>query len=99
MAPFEIFSTVEVNGAGRHPFWAALFDNCPITPSKFILGPDFPGAVIGLRPTWAPMSVADVAWNFEKVLVGRDGKPSVRYDSGAMESDMEDEIVRLLAEK
>lgn len=91
--PFEIFSMIEVNGAGRHPIWAAFFDQCPFSPSGYINPPGYP-------PTsWTPLAVSDVAWNFEKVLIGRDGKPSVRYDSGAMEADMEDEIIRLLAAK
>ena len=93
VAPFEIFSSIEVNGAGRHPFWAALFDSCPYNPSGFISPPGYP-------PTsWTPLRVCDVAWNFEKVLIGRDGKPAARYDSGAMAEDMEGEIQRLLAAK
>ncbi|MSU23754.1 MAG: glutathione peroxidase [Opitutus sp.] len=55
---FPLFDKVEVNGAKRHPLYAAL------------AGPDspFPG---------------NIKWNFNKFLLGRDGRILQRFDSGA----------------
>ena len=78
---------------GRHPFYTALFKHCPITPTGYVCTPGNPG------PSWAPLSVADVSWNFEKVLVGRDGTPTMRYAPAAMGPDMEPEIERLLRQR
>lgn len=53
---FPLFDKIEVNGANRHPLYAAL------------AGADspFPG---------------DIKWNFNKFLVGKDGKIAKRFDS------------------
>ena len=53
-----MFAKIEVNGAQRHPLYAALAGP----------GAAFPG---------------DVSWNFNKFLVGRDGKVIARFESGA----------------
>ena len=55
---FPMFEKIAVNGAGRHPLYAALAGK----------GAPFPG---------------DISWNFNKFLVGRDGKILARFDSGA----------------
>ena len=55
---FPMFAKIEVNGAQRHPLYAALAGP----------GAAFPG---------------DVSWNFNKFLVGRDGKVIARFESGA----------------
>jgi glutathione peroxidase len=54
---FPLFAKIEVNGANRHPLYAAL------------AGKDSP--VPG-----------NVRWNFEKFLVGRDGKVLRRFAAG-----------------
>jgi len=55
---FPMFAKIAVNGAQRHPLYAALAGS----------GAAFPG---------------DISWNFNKFLVGRDGKVVARFDSGA----------------
>ena len=55
---FPMFAKIAVNGAQRHPLYAALAGS----------GAAFPG---------------DISWNFNKFLVGRDGKVIARFDSGA----------------
>lgn len=55
---FPMFAKIAVNGAQRHPLYAALAES----------GAVFPG---------------DISWNFNKFLVGRDGKVVARFDSGA----------------
>ena len=54
---FPMFAKIAVNGAQRHPLYAALAGS----------GAAFPG---------------DISWNFNKFLVGRDGKVVARFDSG-----------------
>ncbi|MEO6244302.1 MAG: glutathione peroxidase, partial [Opitutaceae bacterium] len=51
---FPLFAKIDVNGANRHPLYAALAGQ----------GSPFPG---------------NVKWNFEKFLVGRDGKVLARF--------------------
>jgi glutathione peroxidase len=53
---FPLFDKLEVNGANRHPLYAALAG----TESPF------PG---------------DIKWNFNKFLIGKDGKILQRFDS------------------
>jgi glutathione peroxidase len=91
VAPFEHFSKVSVNGANRHPFWSAVLGQCPVNPSGFVQYSGYP------TPIWSPITIADVAWNFEKILVGRDGVPTVRYSNDSEEGDLQPEIERLLA--
>jgi len=55
---FPMFAKIAVNGAQRHPLYAALAGS----------GAALPG---------------DISWNFNKFLVGRDGKVIARFDSGA----------------
>lgn len=53
---FPLFDKLDVNGANRHPLYAALAGN----------GSPFPG---------------DIKWNFNKFLLGRDGKILKRFES------------------
>ena len=55
---FPLFAKIEVNGANRHPLYAALAGQGSPTPGN-------------------------VKWNFEKFLVGRDGKVVARFGAGA----------------
>jgi glutathione peroxidase len=55
---FPLFDKIDVNGAQRHPLYAALAGK----------GSPFPG---------------DISWNFNKFLIGRDGKILQRFDSAA----------------
>jgi glutathione peroxidase len=55
---FPMFDKIAVNGAQRHPLYAALAGKTS----------PFPG---------------DITWNFNKFLVGRDGKILQRFGSGA----------------
>jgi glutathione peroxidase len=53
---FPLFDKIDVNGANRHPLYAALAGSTS----------PFPG---------------DIKWNFNKFLVGKDGKILNRFDS------------------
>lgn len=54
---FPLFAKIEVNGANRHPLYAALAGKASPVPGN-------------------------VKWNFEKFLVGRDGKVLARFGAG-----------------
>ena len=90
--PFEIFSKIEVNGAGTHPIWQHLRDACPMTPGGFVNPPGYPA------PSWSPISCSDVSWNFEKVLIDKKGFARRRFSPDALERDLAPTIKALLAE-
>ena len=71
---FPMFSKVEVNGAGRHPLYAALAAAIPQAQAK----PDS-----RMRAQLASHGVnppeGDLLWNFEKFLVSRKGEVVARF--------------------
>jgi glutathione peroxidase len=72
---FPMFSKLNVNSAPRHPLYAALIDAQPeAQPSG---DPKLHSVLAqhGLLPKQA----TDVMWNFEKFLVGRDGRVLARF--------------------
>jgi glutathione peroxidase len=72
---FPLFGKIAVTGAARHPLYAALTAAAPEAAS--VSGEDFRARLrgVGITPTEAP----DVLWNFEKFLVGRDGRVVARF--------------------
>lgn len=72
---FPLFGKVAVTGAARHPLYTALTTAAPEATS--VSGEDFRAKLkgYGITPTEAP----EVLWNFEKFLVGRDGKIIARF--------------------
>lgn len=88
---FPIFAKLQINSQPRHPLYAHLIAAQPKTISS---GSD------KLQETLAkhgllPKNEGDVMWNFEKFLVGRDGKVLARYapdvtpDNPALLADIE----------
>ena len=71
---FPLFGKIEVNGPERHPLYAALIEAAPAAQEK----PD--GT---MRERLAKHGIeatnGDILWNFEKFLVGRDGKVVGRF--------------------
>ncbi|CAN7759439.1 redoxin domain-containing protein [Pseudorhodoferax sp. LjRoot39] len=72
---FPMFSKLQVNSAPRHPLYAELIAAQPVARES---GSD------QLRQTLAkhgllPRHEGDVTWNFEKFLVGRDGRVLGRF--------------------
>lgn len=72
---FPLFGKIAVTGAARHPLYTALTTAAPQATS--VSGDDFRAKLkgYGITPTNAP----EVLWNFEKFLVGRDGKIIARF--------------------
>jgi glutathione peroxidase len=70
---FLLFSKISVLGAGQHPLYAGL---TAAQPTAIGDGP-FRERLKGYGIT--PANPVDVLWNFEKFLVGRDGKVVARF--------------------
>ncbi len=66
---FPMFSKICVNGDERHPLYQELFAQLP----ERTLDPES-GFLDKLKGYGIPVEDGAVAWNFEKFLVGRDGK-------------------------
>ena len=92
---FPLFAKIEVNGAERHPLYAALLEAAPKAQEK----PD--GT---MRERLAKHGVAakdgDILWNFEKFLVSRDGRvigrfaPDVTIEESPLRDSLEAELAR-----
>lgn len=67
---YSISAKCDVNGAAEHELYTFLKGVCPPTL-----------ATIGDKEQmfWSPISVSDITWNFEKFLIGTDGRPVRRY--------------------
>ena len=92
LAPsITVFEKTDVNGADAHPLFKWLksammipSDEMVDTKGNGVADPDalilprgkFGGSTVVL---WTPVARSDIAWNFEKFLVGPDGKPVKRY--------------------
>jgi len=64
----DMFKKVKVNGDGESEIFTFLKGACPYTDEEFLSGLNY-----------SPLRVGDIHWNFEKFLVGKDGKPAYRY--------------------
>lgn len=71
---FPMFAKLDVKGPDQHPLYKALTEAQP----KRTLSP----RVANPRPP-----EGDVRWNFEKFLVGRDGKVIARFDPNVTPDD------------
>jgi glutathione peroxidase len=60
---FPMFSKVTVKGAGKHPLYAALMAAQPKA----------------VQPDGSLDGNGEISWNFEKFLIGRDGKVIARF--------------------
>ncbi|KAK6479213.1 glutathione peroxidase 2-like [Huso huso] len=88
---FTMFQKCVVNGKDTHPVFAYLKDKLPYPdddPTSYIQDPRF---II-----WSPMNRSDIAWNFEKFLIGPEGEPFKRYSKKFKTIDIEPDIQRLL---
>ncbi|KAK7072893.1 Glutathione peroxidase 3 [Halocaridina rubra] len=63
-----LFEKTEVNGASEDPIFTFLKSGCTYTDT------DFDPNVF-----YSPLRVGDIAWNFEKFLIDKNGKPYTRY--------------------
>ena len=72
---FPMFAKIAVTGPDKHPLYKTLIAEKP--EARSLPGTDFRAALRGhgITPTEAP----EVLWNFEKFLIGRDGKVIDRF--------------------
>uniref|UniRef100_A0A8C0K1T5 Glutathione peroxidase 2 n=1 Tax=Canis lupus dingo TaxID=286419 RepID=A0A8C0K1T5_CANLU len=88
---FTLVQKCEVNGQNEHPVFAYLKDKLPYPyddPLSLMTDPKF---II-----WSPVRRSDVAWNFEKFLIGPEGEPFRRYSRTFPTINIEPDIKRLL---
>lgn len=84
---FPIFEKVEVNGEKAAPLFAYLKETLPFPsddPDSFMKNSQ---AII-----WSPVRRSDIAWNFEKFLIGKDGLPVKRYSRYFLTSSIAKDI-------
>merc|ERR1712130_823269 len=87
----DMFDKVEVNGENEHPLFTFLKKSLP-APSddseSLMASPHF--------LIWKPVRRTDIAWNFEKFLIGKDGTPIKRYSRNFLTKDTEADIKNCL---
>ncbi|GFR74952.1 glutathione peroxidase [Elysia marginata] len=83
---FQLFEKIDVNGNKEHKLYTYLKSHCPPTQPQF-------------KPSilfYTPIKATDVAWNFEKFLVGTDGRVIKRCQPGchpdSLMPDIEDAL-------
>ncbi len=70
---FPLYSKIVVTGPDKHPLYQALSAAQPETEGRASMESMLRG--YNIEPTAAP----EVVWNFEKFLIGRDGKVARRF--------------------
>uniref|UniRef100_H3C2F2 Glutathione peroxidase n=1 Tax=Tetraodon nigroviridis TaxID=99883 RepID=H3C2F2_TETNG len=88
---FQLFEKNDVNGENEQGVYTFLKNSCPP------VGGDL-GNYAG-RLFWEPMKISDIKWNFEKFLVGPDGKPVMRWHPSIQVSEVRADIVKYLQDQ
>lgn len=88
---FQLFETGDVNGDHEQALFTFLKNACPPVGDSF-------GNPYG-RLFWDPLKVNDIKWNFEKFLVGPDGKPLRRWFPRVNVSEVRSDIIRLMRQQ
>ena len=70
---FPLYSKIAVTGPDKHPLYQALIAAQPETEGRASMETMLRG--YNIEPTAAP----ELVWNFEKFLIGRDGKVARRF--------------------
>jgi glutathione peroxidase len=70
---FPIFSKISVKGSERHPLYGVLTETMPAATGEGPMRDRLKGHGIETG------AVGEVLWNFEKFLIGRDGKVAGRF--------------------
>uniref|UniRef100_A0A8C9W2H0 Glutathione peroxidase n=1 Tax=Scleropages formosus TaxID=113540 RepID=A0A8C9W2H0_SCLFO len=83
---FVLFQKGDVNGLNEQKVYTFLKGSENPCPPSF-------GNPTG-RLFWEPLKVNDIKWNFEKFLVGPDGKPVMRWFPRVSVSDVRADILR-----
>lgn len=84
---FPLAQIGDVNGAFASPLWNALRTACPAPVTVLSSG----------LPSWAPIQTADFTWNFNSILVDKNGYPWRRYDTLVQPQSQVSDILSLLS--
>jgi len=87
----DLFGKVDVNGKTTHPIFQYLKERLPLPADDSVSFMGDPKCII-----WSPVSRSDIAWNFEKFLIGKDGKPYKRFSKKFETILLKEEIENLL---
>jgi len=87
---FQLFAKGKVNGAEENEIYTFLKGVCPTTTLAFSARKNL---------LYDPLSGDDIRWNFEKFLIGKDGKPYRRYDKALDPLEIRKDIEYLLGKK
>ena len=92
---FPMFSKVGINGENRHPLYANLIESHPKTDVSN--GDDMLNNLINFGHKH--LNETDVLWNFEKFLIGKNGKVAARFapDVTAEDSRLTEKVEAELA--
>lgn len=88
---FKLLEKVDVNGKDAHPLFVFLKEKLPFPSDDSMSLMNDPKSII-----WSPVCRSDVAWNFEKFLIGPDGEPFKRYGRNFLTINIEGDIKKLL---
>uniref|UniRef100_A0A3B4U1U9 Glutathione peroxidase n=2 Tax=Seriola dumerili TaxID=41447 RepID=A0A3B4U1U9_SERDU len=88
---FLLFDKGDVNGKDEQEVFTFLKSSCPPVGDNF-------GIPIH-RLFWEPLRISDVKWNFEKFLVGPDGKPVMRWHPSVNISEVRADIHKYLLQR
>ena len=84
---FPIFGKISVTGPGKHPLYRELIADRPARDSSDnALREDLAG-YLKSQNLPAPNNPPELLWNFEKFLIGRDGKVLARFPSDVAPDD------------
>uniref|UniRef100_A0A3P9KDG1 Glutathione peroxidase n=1 Tax=Oryzias latipes TaxID=8090 RepID=A0A3P9KDG1_ORYLA len=84
---FLLFNKGDVNGKYEQDVFTFLKGGCPP------VGEDFGNTD---RLFWEPLKIGDIKWNFEKFLVGPEGKPVMRWHPSVNVSTVRTDIRHFL---
>lgn len=85
---FLLFEKGDVNGKDEQEVFTFLKSSCP--PVGVDLG------IVNGRLFWEPLKISDIKWNFEKFLVGPDGKPVMRWHPSVAMSEVRADVRKYL---
>ncbi|KAK2890942.1 hypothetical protein Q8A67_013585 [Cirrhinus molitorella] len=87
---FQLFEKVDVNGVNEYALFKYLKNACPPVGDSF-------GNPTN-RLFWEPLKVNDIKWNFEKFLVGPDGRPVMRWFPRVNVSEVRADILKYFSQ-
>lgn len=88
---FLLFEKGDVNGKEEQEVFTLLKSSCPPVGDNF--------GVPTHRLFWEPLRISDIKWNFEKFLVGPDGKPVMRWHPSINISEIRADIRKYLRQR